>query len=84
MNKQQLADIEYLLAILTSGIYFCTESKDCDDLHKRIGFLTETTRALLDDIDAIRDGKEVDLSKWDEFKDVKKYLEEISVSISLQ
>lgn len=84
MNKQQLADIEYLLAILMSGIYFCSESKGNDDLHKRIGFFTETTRALLDDIDAIRDGKEVDLSKWDEFKDVKKFLEEKSVSISLQ
>ncbi len=76
MTEQQLSDIEYLLAILMSGIYFCSESKRTDDLNKRIGFFTETTRTLLDDIDSIRDGKEVDLSKWNEFKDVKKYLVE--------
>ncbi len=84
MKKQQLADIEYLLAILMSGIFFCSESKDCDDLNKRIGFFTERSRALLDDIDSIRDGKAIDLSKWDNFMDVKKFLEEKSVSISLQ
>ncbi|GEM_PF-5141169 len=76
MTDNQLSDIEYLLAILMSGIYFCSESKCTDDLNKRIGFFTETARTLLDDIDSIRDGKEVDLSKWDEFKDVKKYLVE--------
>lgn len=84
MKKQQLADIEYLLAILMSGIFFCSESKDCDDLNKRIGFFTERSRALLDDIDAIRDEQEVDLSKWDGFEDVKEFLEKKSVSISLQ
>lgn len=76
MTKQQLSDIEYLLAILMSGIFFCSESICNDDLNKRIGFFTDTARTLLDDIDSIRDGKEVDLSKWDEFKDVKKYLVE--------
>lgn len=76
MTKQQLSDIEYLLAILMSGIFFCGESICNDDFNKRIGFYTKNARQLLDDIDAIRNGKEVDLTKWDEFKYVKKYLVE--------
>ncbi len=83
MTKQQLADIEYLLAILLAGVYFCSESKHEEDLINRIGFYTSEARALLDDIDSIRDGKAIDLSKWDNFMDVKKFLEEKSVSISL-